>query len=273
MAYHLWIFVSGILGNILSFMVYLAPLPTFVRVYRKKSTERFQSIPYVVALISAVLWIYYATLKSNAYPLMTINAIGCVVETIYIIVFIIYAPKKARILTLKLLLLLNFGGLLLIFLLTHFFSKGTSRIHIVGWFCVVSSAGVFAAPLSIMRKVIKTKSVEYMPFTLSVFLTLGAVMWFFYGLFLKDMNIAVPNVLGFIFGILQMILYAVYKNHPMKMVEDPKLQLSEHKLGSMVCSDVKAVAPQPNNTNNKGGVVEPQNIKGNTRDHDASNNV
>ena len=55
-----------------------------------------------------------------------------------------------QILTLKLLLLLNFGGLLLILLLTHFFSKGTSRIHIVGWFCVVSSAGVFAAPLSIM---------------------------------------------------------------------------------------------------------------------------
>ena len=56
-----------------------------------------------------------------------------------------------------------------------------------------------------------------------------------------------------------MILYAVYKNHPKKMVEDPKLQLSEHRLGSMVCSEVNAVVPHPNNTN--------------TRDHDASNNV
>ncbi|XVE63721.1 hypothetical protein DITRI_Ditri07aG0042300 [Diplodiscus trichospermus] len=270
--YHPWIIVSGILGNILSFLVYLAPLPTFVRVYKKKSTEGFQSIPYVVALVSAVLWIYYATLKSNAYLLVTINSIGCVVETVYIIVFIVYAPKKARILTLKLLVLFNFGGLLLIFLLTHFFSKGTRRIHIVGWFCVVSSAGVFAAPLSIMRKVIKTKSVEYMPFTLSVFLTLGAVMWFFYGLLLKDMNIAVPNVLGFIFGILQMILYAIYKNHPKKMVEeDPKLQLSEHivdvvKLGSMVCSEVNAVAPHPIDANNNGGLDI-------TKDHDASNKV
>ncbi|KAK8583797.1 hypothetical protein V6N12_068056 [Hibiscus sabdariffa] len=69
-------------------MVYLAPL--------KKSTEGFESLPYVVALVSAVLWIYYATLKSEAYLLMTINSIGCVVETVYIIVFVVYAPKKAR---------------------------------------------------------------------------------------------------------------------------------------------------------------------------------
>ena len=59
------------------------------------------------------------------------------------------------------------------------------------------------------------------------------------------------------------------------MVEDPKLQLSEHivdvvKLSTMVCSEVNAVAPHPNNNNN-GGVVEAQNIKGNTRD--ASNKV
>ncbi|MCD7446741.1 Bidirectional sugar transporter sweet10 [Datura stramonium] len=61
------------------------------------------------------------------------------------------------------------------------------------------------------RKSSKQKSVEYMPLLLSVFLTLSAeFMWFFYGLLLKDINIAAPNVLGFIFGILQIVLYAIY---------------------------------------------------------------
>ncbi|KAJ9140127.1 hypothetical protein P3X46_030809 [Hevea brasiliensis] len=212
MAHHPWIFTFGILGNIISVVMFLAPLPTFFRVYRKKSTEGFQSIPYVVALFSAMLWLYYATLKSNDYLLLSINSVGCLVESIYIVVYIVYAPKKARILTLKLVLVMNLGGFSAILLLTHFFAKGSSRLQIVGWFSVALSAVVFAAPLSIMRRVIRTKSVEFMPFTLSISLTLSAIMWLIYGILLKDFYIALPNIFGVVLGIIQMVLYGVYKD-------------------------------------------------------------
>lgn len=43
----------------------------------------------------------------------------------------------------------------------------------------------------VQRKVIKTKSVEFMPFMLSFFLTLCAIMWFFYGFLIRDYYIAV----------------------------------------------------------------------------------
>ncbi|XP_050383702.1 bidirectional sugar transporter NEC1-like [Argentina anserina] len=204
-------FLFGLLGNIVSFMVFLAPMPTFYRIYQKKSSEGFQSIPYVVALLSAMLLLYYGLLKTNAMLIISINAFGIVIELAYLIFYFTYAPKKQRIFTLKLVLLVivMYG---LTVAITIFLLSGTKRVSAVGWICAVFNIAVFAAPLSIMRQVIRTRSVEYMPFTLSLFLTLCATMWFFYGLFTQDYYIALPNVLGFLFGIAQMILYMVYRN-------------------------------------------------------------
>ncbi|KAJ4766036.1 Bidirectional sugar transporter SWEET [Rhynchospora pubera] len=232
---HPWAFAFGILGNIISFMVYLAPLPTFYRVYRKKSTEGFQSVPYVVALFSSMLWIYYAFLNTSVSLLITINSFGCVIETIYIVMYIIYAPKKAKIFTVKILFLLNVVIFGLILLLTLFLSEGPRRVRILGWVCVAFSVSVFIAPLSVIRLVIRTKSVEFMPFFLSFFLTLSAVAWFFYGLLSKDKYVALPNILGFTFGVAQMVLYLIYRNKKPAVIEeckDPELGLAIGKISA-----------------------------------------
>ncbi|CAN1295103.1 Bidirectional sugar transporter SWEET12, partial [Linum perenne] len=152
-------FVFGILGNIISFMVFLAPVPTFWQIYKRKTSEGYKSLPYLTALFSSTLWLYYSLLKKeDAFLLMTINSVGCVIETVYSAIFIAYSPKKMR------------------------------------------------------ATVIKTRSVEYMPFSLSFFLTLSAVVWFGYGVFIEDLRVACPNVLGFFFGLAQMVLYAIYRN-------------------------------------------------------------
>jgi solute carrier family 50 (sugar transporter) len=70
--------------------------PTFYRVYKRKSTESFQSVPYVVALQSAMLWLYYALLTKDVL-LVSINAIACVVQSVYITIYIVYAPKEAMV--------------------------------------------------------------------------------------------------------------------------------------------------------------------------------
>ncbi|PKA56907.1 Bidirectional sugar transporter SWEET14 [Apostasia shenzhenica] len=210
-AEHTLAFASGILGNIISFMVYLAPVPTFYRVYKKKSTEGFQSLPYAVALLSSTMWIYYALIKTHAYLLITINSFGCLIETLYIVLYLIYAPKSAKVFTAKILIILNFTAFGLILFCTLFFSHGAKRVVILGWICVGFSLSVFVAPLSIIRLVIRTKSVEFMPFILSFFLTLSAAVWLSHGVLSKDKFVALPNVLGLLFGILQMVLYCVYK--------------------------------------------------------------
>ncbi|XP_021286574.1 bidirectional sugar transporter SWEET12-like [Herrania umbratica] len=248
-----WVFISGLLGNISSFVVFLAPLPTFIRVCKKKSTEGFQSVPYVVALFSAMLWMYYAFVKSGAFLLVTINSFGCFVETAYIAIYIAYAPKQARMFTLRILLLMNFVGFCSILLVSRFLAKGSNRAQVLGWICVAFATSVFAAPLSIIRQVIRTKSVEFMPFYLSFFLTLSAITWLLYGIFLKDLYITIPNVLGFIFGLLQMVLYAIYRNSKVvtKEVEVPEHSIDVTKLSTVMNSEVQEMSSEPDVAHDK----------------------
>ncbi|XVF54741.1 hypothetical protein PTKIN_Ptkin05aG0205700 [Pterospermum kingtungense] len=243
-----WVFISGILGNISSFVVFMAPLPTFIRVCKKKSTEGFHSIPYVVALFSAMLWVYYAFVKPGAFLLITINAFGCVVETIYIAVYIAYAPKQARMSTIWFLLLLDFGGFLGILLVSHFLAKESKqRRQLLGWICVAFSTSVFAAPLSVMRQVIRTKSVEFMPFYLSAMLTLSAVAWLVYGISLKDLYITIPNVLGLIFGSVQIILHAIYRKRKTVVdeVKVPEHSIDVRKPDTVTNSEVQEISLEP----------------------------
>ncbi|CAK7336779.1 unnamed protein product [Dovyalis caffra] len=270
MALHLtWVFVFGLLGNIISCLVCLAPLPTFYQICKKKTSEGFQSIPYVIALFSAMLWLFYAIFKDDAILLITINSFTFFIEIGYLVVYLFYATKKDKILTFKLLLLFNVFGFGLICVVTLFLTQGQKRVHFLGWICMIFSLCVFVAPLFIVGKVIKTKSVEFMPFSLSFFLTLSAVMWFFYGYLKKDQFVAVPNILGLLFGILQMVLYMIYRNPKKVVVVDPKLQLeiSEHvvdlgKLGATICSEITVLIPKLNDSGN--GVIEDQNAKGQT---------
>ncbi|XP_059295348.1 bidirectional sugar transporter SWEET14-like isoform X1 [Lycium ferocissimum] len=211
-----WANVFGILGNIVSFLVFLSPLLTFYRIFKRKSTEGFQSVPYSVSLFSAMLYLYYAFLKGdvneNGTLLITINSFGIAVEVIYLAIFMRYATREAKIYTTKLILLFNIASYGAIVGLTYMLGNSYLRLVSIGWICAIFSVCVFAAPLSIMRRVIRTNSVEFMPFPLSFCLTICAIMWFFYGLLMKDLYIAMPNILGFLFGIAQMVLYTVYRN-------------------------------------------------------------
>ncbi|KAK9684320.1 hypothetical protein RND81_10G202000 [Saponaria officinalis] len=245
-----WITIFGVLGNTISFMVFLSPIPTFYRIYKKKSTEEFQSIPYVVALFSSVLWLFYAYIKTDVIFLVTINLFGLFIETIYLTIFLLYADKQTRMNTVKLLILFNVFGFGVIVFFTLVVAQTTSvRLTILGWICLIFSLSVFVAPLGVMRKVIRTKSVQYMPFLLSFFLTISAVVWFFYGLCKHDFYVAIPNVLGFSFGILQMVLYAIYRNaKPIEELPIGKKDMSNDEI------TLEPVKTQPKNspTNDNG---------------------
>lgn len=68
---------------------------TFWRIIKHRSTEEFQSLPYICTLLSSSLWTYYGITRPGSYLVATVNGFGILVEAVYVTLFFIYAPTKA----------------------------------------------------------------------------------------------------------------------------------------------------------------------------------
>ncbi|KAK4374781.1 hypothetical protein RND71_005458 [Anisodus tanguticus] len=71
-----------------------------------------------------------------------------------------------------------------------------------------------------VKKLLKRNLRE--PHSLSTF-EQNVVMWFFYGLLVKDINITIPNIFLFILGILQMVLYLICNKNEKAIIKEQKL--------------------------------------------------
>ncbi|KAL6522135.1 Bidirectional sugar transporter sweet1 [Orobanche minor] len=165
-----------------------------------------------MTLLNCLLAAWYGLpfITRNNYLISAINTAGVVIETTYVLIFLLFAPKteKARILRLLACVFVLFSAIALVSIFA--FHKEKQRRLVCGFALTISSITMYASPLLVMRVVIRTKSVEYMPFLLSLCVFLCATCWLIYGLIGKDIFIIVPNSLGSVLGAMQLTLYAIY---------------------------------------------------------------
>ncbi|KAH6762519.1 Nodulin MtN3 family protein [Perilla frutescens var. hirtella] len=216
--------ILGIIGNVISILMFASPIKTFKQIVKKKSTENYKGAPYITTLLSTSLWTFYGLLKPGALLVVTVNGAGAALHVVYVALFLIYAPKNIKIKSVKLVAAVNvafLGGVIIVTLLAF---RGGVRITLVGILCAGLTIGMYAAPLSAMRTVIRMKSVKYMPFLLSFFQFLNGGVWSAYAILVKDYYIGVPNGIGFVFGILQLAIYAIYNTKSSNHLLTPHFQ-------------------------------------------------
>ncbi|XP_076949958.1 bidirectional sugar transporter SWEET4-like [Bidens hawaiensis] len=214
----------GIIGNITALILFLSPLPTFVQIVKKRTVEQFSPVPYLATFINCGIWILYGLPMVHPHSLLvvTINGAGFVIETVYLLLFVIFCDRGQRIKVLLIMLgeLVFLSALTLLALVVAHSTR--VRSDIVGSIAIAGNIIMYAAPLSVMKLVITTKSVEFMPFFLSLFSLLNGISWTVYALIRFDPYIVIPNGLGSLLGAAQLILYATF-------YKSTKRQLAERK--------------------------------------------
>lgn len=218
----------GILGSAFALLMYGAPITTFKRVIEKRTTESFSGLPYTIALFNCLLYTFYGSpLISNGWDnivVMVVNGIGLLIECCFVCIYLIFAPPKPkkRMAGMVACALMLFGAIAIASFCAV--SDHKHKKALVGTAGMVATVILYASPLSVIRMVIQTKSVEFMPsFYFSLFAFLGSVLWMVYGSLSKDIVIMAPNFVGVPLGLAQLVLYCFYRNKKSPRVEDAKL--------------------------------------------------
>ncbi|KAF7151885.1 hypothetical protein RHSIM_Rhsim02G0248500 [Rhododendron simsii] len=173
----------GVLGNIISFLLFMSPVPTFVQICKKGSVEQYSPAPYLGTFINCGLWAVYGLPAVHPHSLLvtSINGAGMAIELVYLLLFIRYCDRKKRLQVLLVMVVELVVVGVVAFLVLTLAHTTKLRSTIVGSIAMLGNVIMYAAPLSVMA----------------------------------------PNGLGAVFGLAQLILYAIFysKSKKQQMIE------------------------------------------------------
>ncbi|KAL1505056.1 hypothetical protein AB1Y20_008816 [Prymnesium parvum] len=228
------IIALGWIGTLFSVFLFLSPLGVMQKVRTEQNVGEFAITPYLLSALACGMWVVYglpAVTPCSAQLLIT-NAIGCTLEVGYILIFLWYAQARRNE------FLINVAAMLAAFaviitcslvlspkLFRDSDTDDTARSRrsvVLGTFCSVLTAAMYASPLAVVEVVVRTKSVEFMPLAPTA-ATMGvSVIWLLWSAIHHDVFVLLPNVAGVILASIQLVLYAWYAPRPHGVDSKPK---------------------------------------------------
>lgn len=193
--------------------LFAAPLlQVMIPVVKNKTVGDFTDVPFLLTMINCTLQVLYQFPLGNMDP-FEINVLGMVLNTIWLSVFVIYNNNR-KVLLAKIVgvvvICVAIEGVSLIMQATG--STEAQGIQMVGNLAVIFNIGMYGAPLAALGTVIATRSVATLPVSMVLACLLASFLWGLYGKWLGDYVIGIPNDIGVMLAIVQVIVWLKYKN-------------------------------------------------------------
>ncbi|KAF4668127.1 sugar transporter [Perkinsus olseni] len=198
--------ILGTVGSVLSVIQYLSCIPTFIEVSRRKSTGNLSPMPYCTTSLLSLLWVTYAVMVPGRMAVLIVNSIALVFMLGYMAVFLRYTDSKKQTMVKYIGVLLCYGAVMGAAVL---FS--TSVASFLGNCCVLVSITMYASPLAVVPTIIKTKDSSCMPPLYSFTGFVAALVWFGYGLGAGDFHVWIPNGVGSVLCLVQLVIWLIYR--------------------------------------------------------------
>jgi solute carrier family 50 protein (sugar transporter) len=199
--------------------LYSSPLPVMLKILREKSTSGYSFMPYLVPWCNSFTWCVFCFHRGIGlmYEVFTCNVYGLVVYSAILAIYwwSITDPAVRRSFRVKVpLTLLVMVGLAAASALDphHVCTDPTSLACWYGKVVIVVNCALFGGVFDVFGKVWRTKSVEFLPLLPSISGLAISSDCTAYFICLRDINGLIPNMLGVVFSVVQLIFYAYIAN-------------------------------------------------------------
>jgi len=172
---------------------------------RKGSTGDVSGVPLVVGALNSCCWFRYSLLIDDA-ALIVVNGTGACLNTIWTAAYYAYTQRK-------LLIQVQIVGAVSFFLtlMTYVsYASHESAVSANGTVAAGIAVVLMASPLANLNNVLRTQSTESLPFPMIVANFVLTGLWTLYGDIIEDSFVKVPNGLGWILSVLQLLLFCIF---------------------------------------------------------------
>lgn len=121
-------------------------------IWKKRSVEQYSPVPYLATFINCMVWVLYGLpmVHPHSTLVVTINGTGCVIELVYLILFIVFSNRGNRMRVIMITVVeIIFVAILAVLTLTMVHTTAR-RSMIVGTVCILFNIMMYASPLSVM---------------------------------------------------------------------------------------------------------------------------
>ena len=203
--------IFGWVGTVICIYFFVSPVVPFIKLIKGEITyKESPGILLICSFMNCILWADYG-LRKDRFLQYFPNGLGGSITLVFITIFLIYFAGKQ----LPFALLYTVALALVVAGIAILFYKIDS--YYTGLVAMIFNVLMYAAPGEKMYTVCKTGNYELIP----IWSTIGAAAcsgcWLIYGLYLLDSNVIIPNVLGVICAIIQIIVFYIFKGKEKKI--------------------------------------------------------
>ncbi|XP_026379027.1 bidirectional sugar transporter SWEET7b-like [Papaver somniferum] len=200
-----------LVGNLFSLRSHVASAPQFYEIIKKRTVKDFSLNPYLTSIFSCGIRFLYS-LPFLPYSILAFSIVALVMQSMYIMVYLLYADKEERRYVLDALAVETAVYSVLVGSFTFFFGRATMHKGLVVPIhsTIVNISMQNVMPLDDMMSNIKTMSVEKLPVYLLLANFVNSGIWF--ALLGFNHFMVVTSGLASVLALIQLILHKMYYN-------------------------------------------------------------